>query len=361
MPDKALIGHSLMAKCNKFVTRHKPLTQKQWLARMQELPELDLEIDLYGSGPAIQILESKVADLLGKESALFFHKGMVSQHSALLEWSKRNTSKKIAIHPQSHMEVDESLAYKELLGLESVMFGQENSAIKMEDIETLTADMATAVVELPVRRAGFKLPEWETLKALKNRCNELDVPVHFDGGRLWESADYWKKSYAQVCELADSVYVSMYKSLGAAAGGIIAGDRDFIESLKPWQSRLGGNLYTVFPYVLTSLWGLEHYLPRMPEFIRRAANLSALIKKELGESAVPNTVQTNGFVVELEIEAGELEKKAFEMAKEQKIWLFDRIMSTEANTSRFEIQVGDALDDWTDEELILQFKNLLNN
>lgn len=65
------MGHPLMDKCSKFVTRHKPLTQRQWLAKMQQVPEADMPIDIYGEGPVVDILEQKMAKLLGKEQALF--------------------------------------------------------------------------------------------------------------------------------------------------------------------------------------------------------------------------------------------------------------------------------------------------
>lgn len=359
MKNLMLMGHPLMAQCTKFVTRHKPLTQRQWLQRMLDMPETDLPIDTYGDGPAVDLLEQKMAKVLGKERALFVHKGMVAQFSALLHWSKANNSKYIAIHPQSHIQVDESMAYSELLGLEGVMFGEPDQPITSADIDRLPADLATVCIELPVRRAGFKLPEWHTLVTLREYCDSHDVPLHIDGGRLWESADYWQKSYAEVAGLADSVYVSLYKGLGAAAGGIIAGDSDFIEQLLPWRSRFGGNIFTVFPYVLTALWGVDNYLPRISEFNQRAGELATVFKAVLGEQAIPNPVQCNGFMVELTIAPDLLKSKVLEAAEQQHIWLIDRISETSQGNSQFEIQVGDAMDDWTNQALVETFAGLL--
>lgn len=348
-----------MARCNKFVTRHKPLTQRQWLTQMQQMPELDMDIDLYGEGPVITLLEQKMAELLGKERALFVHKGMVAQLSALLHWSKITGNRNIAIHPQSHIQVDESMAYRELCHLDGIMFGQQGQAITERDIDSLPSKLAAVTVELPIRRAGFKLPEWQTLVALRDYCSERNVPLHMDGARLWESADYWQKSYAEVAALSDSVYVSLYKTLGAAAGGIIAGDNDFIEQLLPWRSRFGGNIFTVFPYALTALWGLEHYLPRVSEFNQRALQLSELIKKTFGEQAIPFPVQSNGFIIELPIAPALLKERALAIADQEKIWLFDRIFAATSNSSRFEIQIGDAMDDWTDQQLVDKFLSLI--
>ncbi|GLS90291.1 hypothetical protein GCM10007916_13580 [Psychromonas marina] len=359
MIDEILMGHPLMAKCTKFVTRHKPLTHRQWLAAMQQAPQLDLALDIYGEGPTIDILEDKMAKLLGKEKAIFVHKGMVGQHSVLLQHAKASGKSKIAIHPQSHIHHDESMAYQELLGLEGVMFGKNGCAIEEDDINGLPADLALISVELPIRRAGYRLPEWETLMHLKLHCETNAIPLHIDGARLFECADYWQKSYAEVAALADSVYVSLYKTLGAAAGGIIAGDKAFIEQLLPWRSRLGGNILTVFPYVLSALVGIEKYLPRVSEFNQRALTLSQLIKDKLGDCAIPNKVQCNGFVVELPITPSQLKEKALSVAENERIWLFDRIIATENNTSHFEIQIGDAMDDWSDQAYVNKLASLL--
>ena len=347
-----LLGHPLMSECKKFLTRHKPLSHRQWLERMEQSSGFDQQVDFFNTGPTVELLEQKIANILGKERALFVHKGMVGQHSALLYWASLSDFNKIAIHPQSHMEVDEEFAYSELLGLSAEMFGKPDNAIDSIDIKNLPKDLSTICLELPTRRAGFKLPTWQSLVALKQFSLENSIPLHIDGARLFEAACYYDRSYEEVAALGDSVYISLYKTLGAAAGGIIAGSSEVIEQLKPWRNRLGGGLFTAFPYVLTALWGIENYLPRIPEFHERAIKLSNAIIQAFGPQAIPNPVQCNGFLVELPIDADVLERNALALAKNEKIWLFDRIIKVGTNRCRFEIQVGDALDDWQDQELI---------
>ncbi|MEM9385478.1 MAG: beta-eliminating lyase-related protein [Pseudomonadota bacterium] len=351
----ALLGHPLAQQCTRFVTRHKPLTHRQWLRRIEQVPEVDLEVDCYGDGPAMQLLERTMADLLGKEQALFVHKGSVGQYAALLEYARRSRRQHIAIHPQSHFAVDEADAYQALLRLQAVAFGSENEAIRDEDITRLAphADqLSTVCIELPVRRAGFRLPDWQTLLALQAFAQEAQVPLHIDGARLLESAHYWHKPYDQVADLGDSVYVSLYKMLGAAAGGVIAADAEFISSLRVWRSRLAGDLYTAFPYVLSALWGLKNYLPRVGEFHARAQRLSECFAQRFGDAAIAHPVQSSGFQLTLPIAPQALHTLTLQVAQAQKTWLFDRVYANGQGRSMVEIQVGDALDDWQDDELV---------
>ena len=128
--------------------------------------------------------------------------------------------------------------------------------------------------------------------------------------------------------------------------------------MRPWRTRLGGDIYTAFPYVASALWGIEHYLPRISEFHQRAQTLSQQIVQTLGEQALPFAVQSNGFVVELAIDPQVLTERALQIAEKEKIWLFDRVYNHDG-VSRIEIQVGDALDDWRDDELAEKLLNVI--
>lgn len=264
------------------------------------------------------------------------------------------------MHPQSHIMCDESDAYRELLALNTLTFGQPGCAIKTDDLEVLHKELAAICIALPVRRAGFLLPEIKVLKQIKQFGSQNNTPVHIDGARLLESAHHYQMSYDQLADYGDSVYVSLYKSLGAMAVGVIAGDRDFIDSLLPWRSRFGGDLFTVFPYVLSALWGLEHYLPRISEFHNRAKELSVSFKNTFGEKSLPNEVQTNRFLIDLPIKPCELEKRVLDFASHERVWFCDRIFSVnDSHISRIEIQVGDALDDSTNQELVTTIAGLI--
>ena len=69
----------------------------------------------------------------------------------------------------------------------------------------------------PLRDAGFLLPRWDDLVAFSQACRDRGVPLHLDGARIWESAPALQHSPAQIAALADSVYVSFYKGVGALA------------------------------------------------------------------------------------------------------------------------------------------------
>ncbi len=71
-----------------------------------------------------------------------------------------------------------------------------------------------------------------------------------DGARLWEIEPFYQeiagKSFKELSELFDSVYVSFYKGLGGITGAMLtSNDPVFISSAKMWQRRAGGNAFTL--------------------------------------------------------------------------------------------------------------------
>jgi threonine aldolase len=124
-------------------------------------PEAAQPADVYGGGAVLQALEADVAQLLGKPAASFFHKGMAAQFAALRVWCGRGSPGPVAIHPQSHMALDEADALPELLALCTLKVGTPDLPFTAAELAALPEKPAVVVVELPLRRGGFRLPAWD--------------------------------------------------------------------------------------------------------------------------------------------------------------------------------------------------------
>jgi threonine aldolase len=318
-------------------------------------------MDRYGNGPAIALLEQEVADLLGKETAIFVHTGVAAQQMALRVWTERTGKRTVALHPKSHIDLDEGNAYERLHQMIGLRVGDEHRPFTLQDLEKLHEPCGAVVVELPLRRAGYKLLPWDELVALSAWTHEQGVPLHFDGARLWESAPFYGRSYAEIAALADSVYVSFYKGLGGLAGCVLAGSKEFIEETRIWKIRQGGNLFTVFPYVLAALTGLRHHLPKMEAYVARAQEVSAALAEIPGVMIVPDPPHTNAFQIYLPAGCEELQKATEKLARTEHIWLFNSFSETHfPEVTMGEITMGEATEQWTTEEIVAAMKTLLN-
>nr|WP_033274967.1 beta-eliminating lyase-related protein [Actinospica acidiphila] len=248
--------------------------------------DLDETADIYGNG-VVEALERRVADLLGTEAAAFFPTGTMAQQVALRCWAGRTGNPAVALHPLSHPEVYERNAFSQVSGLRPVRFANEPRLPTAEEVRDLPEPFGALMLELPLRDAGFVLPTWDELTEVTEAARERDAVVHFDGARLWECTEHFGKSLEEIAGLADSVYVSFYKSLDAYGGAALAGPASLVEEARTWRHRYGGAVFQQFPTALSALIGLDRELPRLPEYVRHARVVAAALREGLEEGGLP--------------------------------------------------------------------------
>ncbi len=347
--------------CTAWLSGHRPArSMREALASLADHPDAGLPLDVYGSGELIERLQQRVAGLLGKPAARFMHKGVAAQLAAMRVWSGRRPGAPVALHRQSHIELDEAQAYEQLLGLRGLRLGGIDRPLAAAELHALTEPPALVMVELPLRRGGYRLPAWDELVAISQWCRAHAVPLHLDGARLWESAPHYGRSPAEVAALADSVYVSFYKGLGGLAGCVLAGPEDFIEQARPWQTRLAGNLFTVFPYVLSAMAGLDRHLPRMAGYRERAIRLAAALRRLEGARVAPEPPHTNAFQLHLPVEPARLDAALAAHAQASGFWIAGRSAeSIWPGHAMIEVVIGDAADDWADDTAVAHLAAVL--
>ncbi|MFJ9010606.1 threonine aldolase family protein [Streptomyces canus] len=317
------------------------------------LYDLDEPSDLYGNG-IVEALEEKVAGLLGKEAAAFFPTGTMAQQVALRCWAGRTGNPTVALHALSHPEVYERDAFREVSGLRPVHVTSEPRQPTADEIRGFEEPFGALMLELPLRDAGFVLPTWEELTEVVEAARERDAVVHFDGARLWETTVHFGRPLAEIAELADSVYVSFYKSLQAFGGAALAGPKTLIDEAKTWRHRYGGAVFQQFPTVLSALAGLQQELPRLPEYVTHARVVAAALREGLAEAGVPwarvhpEVPHTFDFQVWLPYGVDELSEAAIRQSEETGTALFINPWDEKGpGLSMTEVYVRGAALEWT--------------
>ncbi|MGK5630683.1 threonine aldolase family protein [Streptomyces sp. URMC 123] len=289
--------------------------------------DLDDWTDLYGDG-VVAVLERRVAELLGTEAAAFFPTGTMAQQVALRCWAARTGNATVAIHPLAHPEVHERGALSQLAGLRTVHPTTEPRLPTAAEVRDLEEPFGTLMLELPLREAGFVLPTWQELTEVVDAARERDAVVHFDGARLWECAPHFGRALPEIADLADSVYVSFYKSLGGLSGAALAGPRSLVEEATAWRHRYGGLLFQQWPAALSALSGLDRELPRLPAYVAHAKVVAEALRQSFTAArpgwfrlhpAVPHTHQ---FQVWLPYPATVLNEATLRQAEETGTVLF---------------------------------------
>jgi len=358
MGDKPTF-EEIVRGCDRFLTHHYRKSPRQTLAELAEFAG-EQDADTYGAGELIAGFESELAALLGKEAVVFMPSGTMAQQIALRIWSQRKHSRYVAFHPRCHLEIHEHKGYQLLHGLHGVLVKAPDRLMKLDDLKPIVDPLAALLIELPQREIGGWLPEWDELSAQIAWAHERGAAVHMDGARLWESGPFYQKSYAEICAPFDSVYVSFYKGLGGISGAALAGPADFIAEARVWLRRHGGNLRSLYPYVLSARKGLQERLGRMEAYHRKALEAAAVLAQFPELDVTPNPPHTNMMHVYLRGERQRLEQAALEIARERKVFLFYQLAATTLPARwMFEWTVGDASLDFSAAEIGELFTELL--
>jgi threonine aldolase len=302
--------------------------------------------DRYGEHGPVAALEHRIADLLGTPAAAMFPSGVMAQQAMLRVWCDAAGSRRVAAPALCHPIQHEDDGPRLLHGVEFALLTDGPTVPQVEHLAAIRGPLGAVLLELPLRNAGYLLPTWDELVAFSAACRERGVPLHLDGARIWESAPHLGHSPAEIAGLADSVYVSLYKGLGGLAGAVVAGPEDEVAQARVWRSRMGGTLFSLMPFAVAALRGLDRELPRMAEYHERAVLLAQRLEAR-GIRVTPQPPHTTAFRIHVEREVADLdERRVVAMEREHVRLSPPWSASTTPGWSWTELTVGPATLQW---------------
>lgn len=300
-----------------------------------------LASDIYGSGQVIEEFQAEMAQILGKARAVFFPSGTMAQQIALRIWCDRKGVKRVAYHPLCHLEIHEQDGLKELHGIQPVLLADRDALITLEDVQGITEELSCLLLELPQREIGGQLPDYEELVAISEYCRGKGIALHLDGARLFEILPYYRKTAAEVCALFDSVYISFYKGIGGIAGAILAGPEDFTEASKIWKRRHGGDLISLYPYILSSSYYFKRRADRMGQYYEEAKELVGRYNRCSLVTTLPVQPVSNMFHVHIALPKTVIEPILAEVSAATEIGITSYVREVDECSAYYEVSIGD--------------------
>ena len=308
--------------------------------------------DRYGEHGPVAALERRLAELLGKPAVAMFPSGVMAQQSMLRVWCDAGGSRRVAMPALSHLLRSEADGPRLLHGLEPALLTDGARVPAVADLAAIPGPLGAALLELPLREAGFLLPSWDELVAFSEACRSRGVPLHLDGARLWESAPHLGHTPAEVAALADSVYVSFYKGLGGLSGAAVAGPEEQVAQVRLWRTRMGGTLFSLLPYAVAALRGLDRELPRMAEYHERAVALAERMAAH-GIRVSPSPPHTNAFRIHVERDADDVNERRVGAMEAEHLALTPPWRAADVpGWSWTEFGVGPATTEWDVDEVV---------
>lgn len=260
-------------------------TRSIWLPhRLDEAIAGDTEVgDIYLHEGAVGKLEQRFAALLGKEDAAFMPTGTMANQIAvrILCGDRRH----LLLQKESHVYRDEEDATPVLSGINPVpieggtgeqLVASVEAAYNQRSEDPYPLEIGAISLESPVRRLDGSCVALDTISRIAAIAKKNGTGMHLDGARLLlmsGTQGFDPKIYAAPF---DTVYVSLYKYLGAPFGAILAGDKAHIDRARHVRHIFGGTIFRGWPAAVLALRGLDHFGER---FTRVRAAGEALLAR----------------------------------------------------------------------------------
>ena len=274
-----------------------------------------------GDDPTVERLESRMADLLGQERALFFPSGVMANQAALLVLAPPGTE--AVIDADGHILNYEEAAAAALGGIQLRAVPTRDGLLCADRVREAIRPRSPYVVQTSVvclenthNSAGGRVLSVEQMRAVVGVARERGVAVHLDGARLPNAAVAAGVEMRAWAAQADTVMVALSKGLGAPVGSILAAGAALMERAVRVRRRLGGGMRQAGILAAAALYGLERHYDALAEDHRRAARLAQLAAELDGVSVV--RPETN--IVMLDLETAEVEA-VLEGLRKEGVWM----------------------------------------
>lgn len=295
-----LVGDSL-----PYPPEHEALRLQALLAKHTHLT------DSYLHGGAVSALEEKFSHLMGKESSVFMPTGTMANHIAirLLCGEARHA----LVQQESHVYRDESNCVTTLSGINLVplaagktvpSLGELSEAIQRAEVGPYPIKVGAISLESPVRRTQGGTLSYTQISEIAQHARSKQIPMHLDGARLLLMCgmpDFDIKAY---CQLFETVYVSLYKYLGAPYGAILAGSKAQMNKARELRHILGGTQAAAWHAALPALDALEGVEQRFAKV--RQASERLLAQLEHIDGIKVQRVEQGSNIVTLEFSSARL-------------------------------------------------------
>ena len=190
--------------------------------------------DQYGEDPTTNLLQSRLAELLGKEAALWLPSGTMANQVALRVLTRPGDE--VIASRESHAAWHEAGGAAANAGVQIHEIGQAGlfsaeemlAAIKPRNFAIFPATTLVEVENTHNRAGGVVVPQAE-VQRICAAAREQGLASFLDGARLWNASIASGLSPALLAAPFDLVAVAFSKGLGAPGGSLLAGTRALIQ------------------------------------------------------------------------------------------------------------------------------------
>jgi len=254
--------------------------------------------DQFGEDPTINLLQDRIADLLGKESALWLPSGTMANQVALRSLTRPGDD--VIVSKGCHAVWHETGGSAANSGVQFTEIGHQGTfapeefqaAIKPHGHIIYPPTTLVEIENTHNRAGGIVFPQ-RVVDQVCNIASNHRIATYLDGARLWNASIASGQPPSTIAAPFDLVSVSLSKGLGAPGGSLLSGNNDIIHKCMRYRRMFGGAMRQVGIFAAAGIYAIDHHMERLAEDHENARFFARRLSEHDKVDLDLDTVQTN--------------------------------------------------------------------
>ncbi|RED49391.1 threonine aldolase family protein [Seonamhaeicola aphaedonensis] len=267
--------------------------------------------DVFREDETVNLLEERIANMFGKDKALFFPSGTMANQTAVKLHTKPGDQ--IISDKYAHIYNYESggVAFNsgvscKLLNGNRGMFTAKQVDEAINPSDYWYAPTSMVAIENTTNKGGGACWDYDELLKIKDICLNNNLGIHLDGARLWNALVAKKETTQQYGEIFDTISVCLSKGLGCPVGSVLVGNETIMQNALRLRKVFGGNMRQVGYLAAAGIYAIENNMDRLAEDHKKAKDIGGVLSK-LSCIKKVEPVETNIVIFELNDDVNENE------------------------------------------------------
>ncbi|HEX2338477.1 MAG TPA: GntG family PLP-dependent aldolase [Hyphomicrobiaceae bacterium] len=284
---------------NRLIDLSSDTSTRPSAGMRKAMSEAEVGDEQIAADPTTNALQERVADLLGKQAALFLPSGTMCNQIALLVHCRRGDE--VIAADVAHIFTSEAGGGSSLAGVQTWPLATKRGIFASAEVAAVVRDPGgrhsprsrLLALEQTVNRGGGAVWPLSAIEDVANTARQHGLSVHMDGARILNAQIASGVTAKRMAAPCDSVWLDLSKGLGCPVGAVLAGSRAFIDEAWAWKHRLGGALRQSGILAAAGIYALDHNVERLAEDHANARRLAEMIGGLAGMRIMNPEVETN--------------------------------------------------------------------
>jgi len=263
--------------------------------------------DVFGEDPTVRRLEERIAEMVGKEAALYVPSGTMSNQIGVRLHCQPGDE--FLCEANCHILCYEQGAYAQLFGIAAQPVEGEHGVLHVEQLigrirpeNDHCVRTRLVCLENTHNRGAGRVQPYDSVVEICGWAADNGLARHLDGARLFNAVVATGIAASEWAGHFDTVSVCFSKGLGAPVGSALCGTEELIRQARRLRKALGGGMRQAGIIAAGALYALEHHIDRLAEDHRSARLLGDAIRETPGLKLNPDVVETNIVIFDVEPE-----------------------------------------------------------